>query len=89
MEALRAVSSRLYDVHVKDLSMMDENLPMTQPYTSLPIGRGVIDHMGILRTLVDLNFPYQVALEWEGEENDPLPGMAESYGYMRGVLGSV
>ena len=80
VEALKTVSSRLYDVHMKDVTATGKQPPMT------PVGRGIIDHPAILRTLVELNFSYQVALEWEGEEHDPLPGMAESYGYMRGVL---
>ena len=84
--ALKAVSSRLYDVHLKDIKVTNEKPPMTWPYPLLPVGRGVIDHPSILRTLAELKFSYQVALEWEGEENDPLPGMAESYGYMRGVM---
>ena len=83
VRALKTVASRLYDVHMKDVTATGEQPPMT------PVGRGVIDHPAILRTLVELNFSYQVALEWEGEENDPLPGMAESYGYMRGVLAGV
>ncbi len=82
VEALKTVASRLYDIHLKDVSATGERPPR------IPVGRGVIDHPAILRTLVELHYPYQVALEWEGEENDPLPGMAESYGYMRGVLGS-
>ena len=66
--------------------MVGREPPMIWPYELLPVGRGGIDHPAILRALVDINFTYQVALEWEGEENDPLPGMAESYGYMRGVM---
>jgi hypothetical protein len=27
-----------------------------------------------------------VMLEYEADENDPLPGMAKSFAYMRGVL---
>ena len=80
VEALKKVASRLYDIHMKDVTATGEQPPKA------PVGRGVIDHPAILRTLVELNFRYHVALEWEGEENDPLPGMAESYGYMRGVL---
>ena len=79
-EALKTVAPRLFDVHLKDVAAAGERPPLT------PVGRGVIDHPGILRTLVELDFPHHVALEWEGEEHDPLPGMAESYGYMRGVL---
>ena len=82
VEALKTVSSRLYDVHLKDVSATGERPP------KVPVGRGVIDHPAILRTLVEIGYTYNAALEWEGEAEDPIPGMAESYGYIRGVFGA-
>ncbi len=82
VEALKTVRSRLFDIHMKDVSATGEEPP------KVPVGRGILDHPAILRTLVDLGFDGHVALEWEAEAEDPVPGMAESYGYMRGVLGA-
>ncbi len=82
VDALKTVSSRLYDVHLKDVSATGERPP------KVPVGRGVIDHPAILRTLVEIGYTYHAALEWEGEAEDPIPGMAESYGYIRGVFGA-
>ena len=82
VEALKTVRSRLFDIHLKDVSATGEKPP------KVPVGRGVLDHPAILRTLADLRFAGHVALEWEAEAEDPLPGMAESYGYVRGVFGA-
>lgn len=78
--ALKAVKSRLYDVHLKDVSETGEEPP------KVPLGRGVMNLGGILRTLVELRFDGHTALEWEGEAKDPVPGMAESFGFIRGVF---
>lgn len=78
--ALKAVAPRLYDVHLKDLAGTG-----VKPH-NVPLGRGVIDCAAILRTLVSLNYSGHAALEWEGEEEDPIPGMAESFGFIRGVF---
>ena len=81
-EALKSVRSRLFDIHLKDVSATGERPP------KVPLGRGVMNHPAILRTLVDLGFDGHVALEWEAEADDPVPGMAESFGYVRGVFGA-
>ena len=80
VEALKTVRSRLFDIHLKDVSATGERPP------KVPVGRGVLDHPAILRTLADLKFAGHVALEWEAEADDPVPGMAESFGYVRGVF---
>lgn len=78
--ALKAVKSRLYDVHLKDVSETGEQPP------KVPLGRGVMNVAGILQTLVELKYEGHAALEWEGEAKDPVPGMAESFGFIRGVF---
>ena len=78
--ALKAVRSRLYDVHLKDFAEASARA------ATVPVGRGLIEIPAILRTLVEQKYAYHVALEWEGEADDPIPGMAESFGFIRGVL---
>jgi sugar phosphate isomerase/epimerase len=46
----------------------------------------VIDIPGYLRTLVKVGYTGVVAFEYEKDADDPLPGLAESVGYVRGVL---
>ena len=52
----------------------------------MEIGRGVIDIPGLLNALVSIKYNGVMALEYEKDENEPLPGSAESIGYLRGVL---
>jgi sugar phosphate isomerase/epimerase len=71
---------RLLDVHIKDVSSADAK------GSTVEIGRGVIDTPKLLKTLVKLKYSRAVHFEHEKDEKDPLPGLAESVGYVRGVL---
>lgn len=71
---------RLFDVHLKDVTTSTgDGVPQE-------VGRGVIDISGFLRTLEKINYDGVVAFEYEKDGDDPLPGLAESVGYVRGVL---
>jgi len=48
--------------------------------------RGVIDFKAFLQTISKLGYEGTLALEYETDENDPLPEMAESIGYVKGIL---
>ncbi len=79
-EAAEMFSDRLHDVHIKDVSAASKQ------GTTVEIGRGVIDIPKFLRTLLKINYTGTVALEFEKDPDDPLPGSAESIGYLKGVL---
>jgi inosose dehydratase len=82
-DAAKKCADRLLDVHIKDVTAStDKGIP-------IEIGRGVVDIPKFLRTLVKLNYSGTVALEYEKDEKDPLPGAAESIGYVRGVLAAI
>jgi sugar phosphate isomerase/epimerase len=49
----------------------------------------VIDIPKFLGMLIKLNYAGVVSLEYEKDEKDPLPGAAESIGYVRGVLAAL
>jgi len=49
-------------------------------------GRGGIDIPGFLRALLRIKSSGIVSFEHEKDEKDPLAGLAESVGYVRGVL---
>jgi sugar phosphate isomerase/epimerase len=76
-------ADRLLDVHLKDVSAA---APQGK---TVEIGRGVIDIPAFLRTLVDIGYTRIAAFEYEKDADDPLPGLAESVGYVRGVLAAV
>jgi sugar phosphate isomerase/epimerase len=80
VQACREVRDRLYDMHVKDLTVKTDQKSETK------VGRGVIDFPALFRTLIEIGYKGQVGLEYEIEPKNPLPGMIESMAYMRGVL---
>lgn len=79
-ESAEKYFDRLFDIHIKDVSA-----PTAQGQT-VEIGRGVIDIPKLLKTLKRLGFKGTLALEYEKDAKDPLPGSAESIGYLRGVI---
>ena len=74
---------RLLDIHIKDVSSADAK------GSTVEIGRGVIDVPKLLKMLMKLKYSRTIHFEHEKDEKDPLPGVAESVGYVRGVLSSL
>jgi inosose dehydratase len=79
-EAIRKCASRLYDVHLKDVA------EISRRNSELEIGRGLLDVRTMLKALLDIKFSHHVGIEHEKDARDPLPGLAESVGYVSGVL---
>lgn len=77
---IRKYYNRVFDVHIKDVTRADET------GSTCEIGRGIIDIPKFLREVIRLQYSGTLALEFEKDANDPLPGMAESIGYIKGVL---
>ena len=82
-EAAAACGARLLDVHLKDVTAP------TKDGTAVEAGRGVIDLPRFLRTLDALDYRGTASFEYEKDGKDPLPGLAESVGYVRGILASL
>lgn len=76
----RRFADRLMDVHIKDINVA------APEGRCVECGRGVLDLPKFLRTLIEIDYAGMVAFEYEKDEKDPLPGLAESVGYVRGVL---
>jgi inosose dehydratase len=71
---------RIYDIHMKDeVSESAENTPTE-------IGHGMINIPKVLKTIERIGYAGYLAFEYEKDEKDPLPGLAESVGYVRGVI---
>jgi sugar phosphate isomerase/epimerase len=71
---------RLFDVHLKDISAMgDKNTP-------IEAGRGILDSKSILAALLKIEYQGHVGFEYEKDSQDPIPGLAESVGYTKGLL---
>jgi sugar phosphate isomerase/epimerase len=82
VEVIMKCRSRLYDVHLKD------TLAGAGDRKDVPVemGFGRLDTKGIIAALVRVGFAGQAGLEDETDAADPVPGVAQSFGYMRGVL---
>lgn len=81
--SIRKYADRLYDVHIKDVSAASAK------GHGVEVGRGVIDIPAVCRTLIDIDYAGIVSFEYEKDADDPMPGLAESVGYVRGVLAAI
>jgi sugar phosphate isomerase/epimerase len=77
---LKKYKDRIHDIHIKD---EDKAAPEGQ---TCEMGHGVIDIPGFLKTVLDVNYSHVLSFEYEKDGKDPLAGLAESVGYVRGVL---
>src|SRR5262249_23913048 len=79
-EAIFKCRERLYDVHMKDISALgNRNTPIER-------GRGVLNLRAILAALVKIKYQGLAGFEYEKDSKDPVPGLAESVGYTKGLL---
>jgi inosose dehydratase len=76
-------AQRLLDVHMKDVTAANAD------GRAIEVGRGVIDIPRFLRTLKKIGYRGIVSFEYEKDAKDPLAGLAESVGYVRGVLAAI
>lgn len=80
VEAIHATGSRLYDLHIKDLTnLSDKN-------SQVAVGDGVLPIREIFKALIDIKYQGFVDLEYEVHGDNPMPGVIASFSYMRGVL---
>ena len=76
-------ADRLLDVHMKDVS------EATPKGSNVEVGRGVIDIPKFLKMQVEIKYSGIVSFEYEKDADDQLAGLAESVGYVRGVLAAI
>ena len=73
---------RIFDIHIKDVTAA------TKEGKTCEMGRGIIDLPKFVATLKSLKFAGVCSLEFEKDSKDPLPGVAESIGYFKGIIAS-
>lgn len=81
-EAIRKCASRLYDFHLKDTQAVPgamEDIPIEQ-------GAGRIDTRSVLSALLAIRYSGVMTYEYEKVAGNPAIGLAESMGYVRGML---
>lgn len=80
IEAIKKYGHRMYDMHLKDV---DGTVAKSE---SIQIGRGVIDMPKLMKTLKDVNYQGVMSIEYEKDADNAEGGLAESVGYVRGIL---
>jgi Xylose isomerase-like TIM barrel. len=73
-------SPRIYDMHIKDVDKA------TKDGKTVEMGRGIINIPKVVETLRKIKYSGSCSLEFEKDMTDPLPGIAESIGYLKGVM---
>jgi sugar phosphate isomerase/epimerase len=80
VEDMKKYHTRVFDIHLKDVTAASK-----RGY-SVEVGRGIIDIPGFVKMLRKVKYTGVVSLEHERNMNDPFMGIAESIGYIRGVI---
>jgi sugar phosphate isomerase/epimerase len=80
VQAIHEVGPRLFNMHMKDLANFQSK------ESQVAVGEGKMPVQGIFEALIAIKYPGYVDLEYEINGDDPMPGVIESFAYMRGVL---
>jgi sugar phosphate isomerase/epimerase len=80
VESIAEAGSRLFDMHIKDLRTFEPHA------VQCDVGEGIMPIVGIFNGLQKIGYQGCVNLEYEINGDNPLPGMKNSFSYMRGVL---
>jgi sugar phosphate isomerase/epimerase len=65
---------------VKDLTSFKDKA------SQVAVGEGILPFREIFQALIEINYQGFVDLEYEVHPDDPMPGVIESFAFMRGVL---
>lgn len=71
---------RIFDLHMKDVTAARADAK------AIEIGRGAIDFNVFIAALRKIGYSGSCSIEFEKDMKDSLPGIAESAGYLRGVM---
>jgi sugar phosphate isomerase/epimerase len=80
VEAIHAAGPRLYDMHMKDLTSF------ASKESQVPVGEGILPFREMFEALIKIGYQGYIDLEYEIHPDDPMPGVIESFAFMRGVL---
>jgi sugar phosphate isomerase/epimerase len=67
-------------MHAKDLLSFDSR------ESQVAVGEGIMPIREIFESLIAIRYEGFVDLEYEINEKDPMPGVVESFAFMRGVI---
>ena len=75
--------SRIFDIHIKDVTAASSD------GKDCELGRGIIDFPAFFKALRTIKYKGMCSIEFEKDNTDPLPGLAECMGYFKGVWAAV
>ena len=81
-KAVLRYNKRIFDLHIKDVTKPEKD------GQAIEAGRGIINFPAFVKALRKINYPGHCSIEFEKDMKDPLPGIAESVGYFKGVKAS-
>lgn len=76
-------SKWIYDIHIKD------ETDASKKGWTWEMGRGKMDLVAIVKALKKVKYDGVISVEFEKNGDNPHPGIAESVGYLRGVMDAV
>jgi len=80
VQAIHEVGPRLFDMHIKDLTSFQSK------ESQVAVGQGIMPIREMFEALIAIGYKGFVDLEYEIHGDDPMPGVIESFAFMRGVL---
>src|SRR5216684_3656653 len=80
VQTIHEVGARLHNVHMKDLTNFQSK------DSQVAVGEGIMPVKKIFEALGAIKYKGFLDLEYEIHADDPMPGVIESFAYMRGVL---
>jgi sugar phosphate isomerase/epimerase len=80
VQAIHETGPRLFNVHMKDLASLKSK------ESQVAVGEGMMPVREIFKALTEVEYKGFVDLEYEIHDDDPMPGVIQSFAYMRGVL---
>ncbi len=83
VEEIARAGDRVLDMHMKDLK------DLMKKGTDCIVGQGAMPVVDIFRQLKKIKYSGYVNLEYEIDAENPVPGMVQSFAYMRGVLAAL
>ena len=79
-KAIRTIGPRVFNMHMKDL------IDFARKDSQVAVGQGIMPIHDIFLALISIRYKGWVDLEYEINGDNPMPGVTESFAYMRGVL---
>jgi sugar phosphate isomerase/epimerase len=80
VQAIHEAGARVFNVHMKDLTNFQSK------ESQVAVGEGSMPVKKIFEALGAIKYKGFVDLEYEIHADDPMPGVIESFAYMRGVM---